>query len=115
MRPKRKEALWLARDLRGIFAGWLIALMVWLLPSARSAKLLVIVLITYIVALAHLPHIIAGSTEAAYAVLTNRGTLTEYWLTFFLPTLLGNTIGGVCLVAMLNHAPIAAEVSAEDE
>jgi formate/nitrite transporter FocA (FNT family) len=101
--------------IRGVFAGWLIALMVWLLPSARSAKLFVIIIITYLVALARLPHIVAGSTEAAYAVLANHRSLTEYWVAFFLPTLLGNTIGGVCLVAMLNHAPIASEVSAKDE
>jgi formate/nitrite transporter FocA (FNT family) len=97
---------------RGIFAGWLIALMVWLLPSARSAKLFVIVLITYLVSLARLPHIIAGSTEAAYAVLIGHRLLADYWLTFFVPTLIGNTIGGVCLVAMLNHAPVADEVKA---
>jgi formate/nitrite transporter FocA (FNT family) len=36
--------------LKAIFAGWLIALMVWLLPSARSARLLVIILLTYVVA-----------------------------------------------------------------
>jgi formate/nitrite transporter FocA (FNT family) len=98
--------------MRGIFSGWLIALMVWLLPSARSAKLLVIVLITYLVSLAHLPHIVAGSGEAAYAVLTGHCAVLDYWVVFFLPTLLGNTIGGVCLVALLNHAPVAEEVGA---
>jgi len=97
---------------RGVFAGWLIALMVWLLPSARSAKLLVIVLITYLVSLARFPHIIAGSTETAYAVLTGHRALVDYWSAFFLPTLIGNSIGGVCLVAMLNHAPVADEVKA---
>lgn len=98
--------------LRGVFAGWLIALMVWLLPSARSAKILVVVLITYLVSLARLPHIIAGSTEAAYAVLTGAHSIADYWAIFFAPTLIGNTIGGVCLVAILNHAPVAGEVSA---
>ena len=37
--------------IKAIFAGWLIALMIWLLPSARSARLLVIMLLTYVVAL----------------------------------------------------------------
>ena len=31
---------------RAVFAGWLIALMVWLLPSAKSARLFVILLLT---------------------------------------------------------------------
>ena len=32
--------------IKAIFAGWLIALMIWLLPSARSGRLLVIMLLT---------------------------------------------------------------------
>lgn len=39
---------------RALFAGWLIALMVWLLPSARSARLLTILLVTYTVAVSKL-------------------------------------------------------------
>jgi formate-nitrite transporter family protein len=29
---------------------------------------------------------------------------------FFLPSILGNTLGGVALVALLNHAPLAPEL-----
>lgn len=93
--------------LKAMLAGWLIALMVWLLPAARSARLLVIALLTTVVALAQLPHIIAGSTEAAYAVLMGLAPPGDYVLVFLLPTLLGNTVGGVALAALLNHAPLA--------
>ena len=93
-----------------MFAGWLIALMIWLLPSARSARLFVIVLLTYVVALGHFSHVIAGSVEAAYAVFVGRASLPDYALGFFAPTILGNTIGGVALVALLNHAPLAPDV-----
>ena len=51
-----KEALapaWGTILLRGIFAGWLIALMVWLLPVAEVARFWVIILITYVVGLGH--------------------------------------------------------------
>ncbi|MHB8573930.1 MAG: formate/nitrite transporter family protein [Dehalococcoidia bacterium] len=51
---------------RGIFAGWLIALMVWLLPAADSARLHVIIIITYVVGLASLSHTVAGSVEVFY-------------------------------------------------
>jgi formate/nitrite transporter FocA (FNT family) len=95
---------------RSVFAGWLIAMMVWLLPSARSARLLTVLLITYVVALGHLSHIIAGSVEAAYAVLTGLASFHAFALSFMLPTLLGNTLGGVALVALLNHAAIAPEI-----
>jgi formate/nitrite transporter FocA (FNT family) len=95
---------------RSVFAGWLIAMMVWLLPSARSARLLTVLLITYVVALGHLSHIIAGSVEAAYAVLNGSASLHAFAFAFMLPTLLGNTLGGVALVALLNHAAIAPEI-----
>ena len=93
-----------------VFAGWLIALMIWLLPSARSARLFVIVLLTYVVALSRFSHVIAGSVEAAYAVFVGQASLADYALGFFAPTILGNTIGGVALVALLNHAPLAPDV-----
>ena len=38
-----------ATVLKALFAGWLIATMVWLLPSARSARLATILLVTYVV------------------------------------------------------------------
>lgn len=95
--------------LRGIFAGWLIALMVWLLPAAEGTRLHIIILITYVVGLGEFAHIIAGSVDVAY--LVNVGAIS--WLTalvgFVLPTLIGNIIGGVSLVAILNFAQVASE------
>jgi formate/nitrite transporter FocA (FNT family) len=70
---------------------------------------LVILLLTYVVALGQLSHIIAGSVEAAYAVLGGQAAFGQYLTAFLLPTLIGNTIGGVSLVAFLNHAPLRAE------
>ena len=94
----------------GCFAGWLIGLMVWLLPAAGSARVLVIILLTYLVALCQLPHAIAGSAEAAYAVYIGHTDVLGYFTRFLIPTVLGNTFGGVVLVALLNHAPIAGEL-----
>jgi formate/nitrite transporter FocA (FNT family) len=95
---------------RAILSGWLIALMAWLLPSARSARFFVIVFLTYGVALGGFTHIIAGSVEAGYAVFSGNASLTQYGINFLLPTLIGNTIGGVALVALLNHAPLATQL-----
>ena len=99
--------------IKAVLAGWLIALMVWTLPSARSARLFVILLLTYVVSVARLPHVIAGSVEAAFAVIHGYASVADYVLHFLLPTLLGNTIGGVALVAFLNHAPLAPELQEE--
>lgn len=103
-----------ATVLKAMFAGWLIALMVWLLPSARSARLATILLITYVVSLSRLSHIIAGSVEAFYAVFTGSATAGDFLFRFMIPTLIGNIIGGVSLVGMLNHAAIAPEINGEE-
>jgi formate/nitrite transporter FocA (FNT family) len=96
--------------LKAVFAGWLIALMVWLLPSARSARLLTVLIVAYLVSLARLSHIVAGSVEASYAVMSGSVTLVDYFVKFMAPTLLGNIVGGVALVALLNHGTVASEI-----
>ena len=96
--------------LRAFFAGWLIALMVWILPAAQGSKLATIFVITYVVAAAHLSHIVAGSAEAAYNVLSGTASFAQYMTLFLLPTLIGNTMGGVLMVTVLNHGSIAPEI-----
>ncbi len=91
---------------RAIFAGWLIALMVWLLPGAESARVSIIILITYLVGLGGLNHIIAGSTTMLYLVVTHTISWGTYFTGFFIPTILGNILGGVSLVAALGHAQV---------
>jgi len=104
-----------ATFLKAVFAGWLIALMVWLLPSARSARLLTVLIVAYLVSLARLSHIVAGSVEASYAVMSGSVPLADYFLRFMAPTLLGNIVGGVALVALLNHGTVAAEILPDPE
>jgi formate/nitrite transporter FocA (FNT family) len=91
-------------------AGWLMGLMVWLLPGAGPARPLIIILLTYVIALCQFPHSIAGSVEAAFGVLSGHATLADYVLRFQVPTVIGNAIGGTILAALLNHAPIAREL-----
>lgn len=96
--------------LRGIFAGWLIALMVWMIPAARTAHLWVIVIVTWLVGAAHLSHVIAGSVDAFYLSALGEQSWGESLGGFVLPALIGNVIGGTGLVAVLNHAQaVAAE------
>jgi len=94
--------------LKGIFAGWLIAMMVWLLAAADERRVALIVIPTYIVGLASLTHIIAGSVEVLFLVMTGAMAWTAYLGGYMLPTLIGNCIGGVALVSALNHAQVVA-------
>ena len=100
--------------IKAVLAGWIIALMVWLLPSAQTAKMFVIMLLTYIVGIGRFSHIIAGSVESAFAVFSGHASILAYFVNFLLPTLLGNSIGGVAMVALLNHVPLAMELSVSE-
>ncbi len=96
-----------------IYSGWLIGLMVWLLPGSGPARPWIIILLTYIVALCNFPHIIAGSVEASFGVFAGQASVGDYLWRFFAPTLLGNTVAGSALVGLLNHAPISSELKSE--
>jgi len=100
--------------LRGIFAGWLIALMVWLLPFAEAARVFVIIIITYLVGLARLSHSIAGSVDLLYLVMSGGASWADFFVGFLIPTLLGNIVGGVALVALLNHAQVTSGAAGDD-
>lgn len=95
---------------KGIFAGWLIALMVWLMPAASSAKFLIIVAVTWLIAVAQFSHVIAGSVEGAFAALHGAIGWGDYLLGLLVPALIGNSIGGVVFVALLNHAQVKEEI-----
>jgi formate/nitrite transporter FocA (FNT family) len=98
---------------KSVLAGWLIALMVWLLPSARSARILVILVLTYVVAVGGFSHTVAGTIDAAFMVFSGNAGAEGFFIGFFIPTLIGNAIGGIALVALLNHAPLAATLQGE--
>lgn len=100
--------------LRAIFAGWLIALMVWLLPFAESARVAVIIIITYVVGLGHFSHIIAGAVDAFTLAAANQTSWGEVLTGFIVPTLMGNIIGGVLLVATINYAQVVAGEKGKD-
>jgi formate/nitrite transporter FocA (FNT family) len=93
--------------LRAIFAGWLIALMVWMLPGTRASEALIIIIMTYVVGLAGLAHVVVGSVEVLYTVANGDFSVAHYFA-YLAPTVAGNIVGGVLLVAALNHAQVAS-------
>lgn len=95
---------------KAISAGYLIAAMVWLLPSADGAQLLVITLLTYIIAIAGFAHIVAGSFEAFMLLVNGHLALPAMIGGFLIPVLVGNVVGGTALFALLSYAQVAKEV-----
>ena len=94
--------------LRGIVAGWLIAMVVWLLAATDVDRALIIVILTYTVGLAGLTHIVAGAVEVTFLPMVGAKSWFAVAWDYLLPTLIGNCIGGGSLTAALNHAQVVA-------
>ncbi len=96
---------------KGIAAGWLIAALVWMLPSAENTEIFLIGLMTYLIALGGFTHVIAGAVEAFYLWVTYATTAWDVFFGFLLPTLAGNVVGGTVLFALLSYAQVRDEIS----
>jgi formate/nitrite transporter FocA (FNT family) len=101
---------WFDMALKGISSGFLIAAMVWMIPSAESAKFAVITLMTYLIAIGGFTHIVAGSMEANMLVLTGDWEWWRMLVQFFVPVLIGNMIGGTALFALISYAQVMEEI-----
>jgi formate/nitrite transporter FocA (FNT family) len=101
--------------LRGIFAGWLIAMVVWLNAAYASGKVAIIIILTYFVGLARLTHIVAGSVEVLVLVMNGTISWQSSMAGYMFPSLLGNIIGGVTLVSALNHAQVVPPRGKQEE
>lgn len=100
---------------KGIFAGWLIALIVWLMPFAESARFWVIIVITWVVGVSGFGHVVAGAAEVFPVAWMGEKTWSATLFGYLLPTLIGNIIGGGTLVAALNHAQVVTGENGEVE
>ncbi|WP_058912708.1 formate/nitrite transporter family protein [Entomohabitans teleogrylli] len=96
-----------------IISGWLIATMVWMFPAAGAAKIVVIILMTWLIALADTTHIVVGSVEILYLVFNGDLHWSAFIWPFALPTLAGNIVGGTFIFALLSHAQIRNDMSNE--
>jgi formate/nitrite transporter FocA (FNT family) len=92
--------------LRGVFAGWLLALLVWLLPFAEHARFFVIIALTWTIGICGFTHVVAGSVEMFFLVASGLAPWQHALGGYIVPALIGNIIGGVSLVTALNHAQV---------
>jgi formate/nitrite transporter FocA (FNT family) len=101
--------------LQGIPAGFILACIVWMLPSARgSSEFWVIMSLTYLISLGDFAHVIAGSGEVFHMVFLGELSVHKAIFTSILPSLAGNVIGGTLLFAVLVYAQVKDEISTGD-
>ncbi len=94
----------------GIGAGFLIAAMVWIMPSAEGSEVVIISFTAWLIALSGFTHSIAGMVEIAALVLEAELGVAHGLFKLALPTLAGNILGGTLLFALLAHAQVKDEV-----
>ncbi|AWB68419.1 formate transporter [Saccharobesus litoralis] len=91
-----------------VLAGWLMALGAWIVLSTHStfSQITSIFIVTFLIGLAGLHHIIAGSVEMFTHYFVNQNMPFTSVLNFIWPTFLGNLLGGSVFVAVLNYGHI---------
>ncbi|MEM8852358.1 MAG: formate/nitrite transporter family protein [Pseudomonadota bacterium] len=99
--------------LLAIPAGFLIAALVWCMPSARGNELLLIFFITYAIALGDFAHVIAGSGEAFLLLLNGQADLRFVFVGYIAPAFAGNVLGGTVLFATLAYVQVMEEIAAK--
>jgi formate-nitrite transporter family protein len=95
-------------------AGFLIAMIAWILPNARSQSFWLIFSITYVVALGGFSHAVVGSAEVFLLLFNGTIAVGQAFGALILPALIGNLIGGAGLFALLAHAQVRSDVEDGD-
>ncbi len=93
---------------QGIPAGFLIAALVWMLPSSNN-QIFLIFFMTYLIAIGDFTHVVAGSAEAFVLVLTDNISLAGAF-GYIGAAGLANILGGTGLFALLAYAQVKDEI-----
>lgn len=91
----------------GVIGGWLIALVAWMVTASHwtIGQVVMIWLLTFIVGVGHFAHCIVTSCEILSAMLAGAVSGGGY-LNWLLPATLGNIVGGVGIVSVLNYGQV---------
>jgi formate/nitrite transporter FocA (FNT family) len=91
----------------GVIGGWLIAFVAWVVTASQRTigQLVMVWLLAFVVGIGKFAHCIASSGEILSAVLSGAIPAAAY-LRWLLPATLGNVVGGVVIVSMLNYGQV---------
>ena len=100
---------WLAFA-KAVPAGLVIAALVWMLAAGEQDNFFIIILMTWLIAAGGFTHIIAGSVEMAFLLLTGELGLIPAIFGFFIPVFLGNVFGGTVVFGMITWGQVREEI-----
>lgn len=92
----------------GIFAGWLMGLLAWLVSSAENTigRVFFIWMVTATIGMLHLPHSIAGNVEVLFGLFTSNSVTIMDYLAFLSLSTIGNAIGGAIFVGIMKYGHV---------
>lgn len=99
---------------RALPAGFLIAALVWMMPSSEGSEFWVILFFTYLIALGEFAHVVVGSAELFMVALAGEQGIFKLIGVNLLPALFGNIIGGAGLFAILAWGQVHEEMEEQD-
>ena len=95
----------------GAPAGFMIAVLVWMLPRAEGAgRFFAVLAMTYMIGLGGFSHVVAGSTEGFILMWRGETSILHVLFNEIAPTFVGNVIGGTLLFATLAYGQVKEEV-----
>ncbi len=105
---KKAEYGFFATMVKGVFGGWLVALIAWMVAASRDtiSQAFFVYVLAFLIPAAGLTHSVAGSSEFLLAVFAGEASWLKYLGGFLLPTTTGNILGGVFLVTLLNYGQV---------
>jgi formate/nitrite transporter FocA (FNT family) len=104
---------------KAVLGGWLIALVAWMVTASHwtIGQVAIIWMLTFIVGAGRFSHCIASSAEIVAAIMSGHLHFSNYFA-WLLPATLGNIVGGVFIVSVLNYGQVrmgAAEAESSSE
>lgn len=97
---------------KGIPAGILIASLTWMLSASdRVDSFWIILVFTWLIAAGDFTHIVAGSVEMAFLVVTGELGFNGAVFGFFIPVFFGNVIGGTLVFSLLAYGQVREEMA----
>ncbi|NKE36762.1 universal stress protein [Natronococcus sp. JC468] len=105
------ETAWSDLFFKAAFAGLIVAGVVWVTFASRDtiSRLAVVYLAFLAIPLGNLFHVVTSFTEMSYVVFAGDLSFFVGLTQFVLPVLLGNTIGGILLVTVVNYFQTSEE------
>ncbi len=92
-----------------LFAGAIITTMTWLVVSAETemGKLVAVWCCIFVMAIGGFTHVVVSTSEVLLGAVYGAHVTFEQWLDrLFIPATIGNTAGGVLLIALLHYLQV---------